>query len=373
MVKDSGQKEPVMTEIVTEKNMAEYEAFIKAHPKGHFMQSSLWAKQKPDWAWAAMLRRNEAGQITGSLAVLMRKLPGAPFTLMYGCRGPVCDMRDTATLDDLIAGAKHLAQTFRSYCIKLDPDVLIGDKDLSAAMERHKFRRLDGAANFEGVQPRFVFRLNIEGKTEEEVLAGFSSKTRYNIRLAERKGVRVENVGAAGLDDFSALMIETGVRDGFVTRPQSYFRAMLENLGERARLYMAYHEGTPIAGTLAIHYGDKVWYLYGASSNMHRNLMPNYLLQWTMICWAIENGCRIYDFRGVSGDLSEDNPLYGLYRFKKGFNGDFCEFIGEFDFVVSPIVYNLANTGRKWMGKIAKRRYMKSHGAPGKSGETETR
>ena len=102
---------------------------------------------------------------------------------------------------------------------------------------------------------------------------------------------------------------------------------------------MAFHEGQPIAGTLAIHYGDKVWYLYGASSNEHRNLMPNYLLQWTMIQWAIETGCRIYDFRGVSGDVSEDNPLYGLYRFKKGFGGEFTEFVGEMDLVLNKPAY----------------------------------
>lgn len=104
-----------------------------------------------------------------------------------------------------------------------------------------------------------------------------------------------------------------------MTRKPEYFAAMLDNLGEHARLYMAFDPNdTPIAGTLAIHYGDKVWYLYGASSNEHRNLMPNYLLQWRMIQWAVETNCRIYDFRGVSGDVSEDNPLYGLFRFKQG-------------------------------------------------------
>ena len=136
-------------------------------------------------------------------------------------------------------------------------------------------------------------------------------------------------------------MLTTGVRDGFVTRQPEYFADMLDNLGQHCRLYMAFHEGKPIAGTLAIHYGDKVWYLYGASSNEHRNLMPNYLLQWRMIQWAVETGCRVYDFRGVSGDVSEDNPLYGLYRFKQGFGGEFTEFIGEMDYVVSPVVYHI--------------------------------
>ena len=118
-------------------------------------------------------------------------------------------------------------------------------------------------------------------------------------------------------------------------------------MGDHARLYMAYLDGRPIAGTIAIAYGDKVWYLYGASSNADRNAMPNYLLQMEMIKWAIERNARVYDFRGVSGDISEDNPLYGLYRFKKGFNGEFTEFIGEMSIVYRPGMMQLAKTGEK--------------------------
>ena len=129
------------------------------------------------------------------------------------------------------------------------------------------------------------------------------------------------------LKDFHSIMLETGVRDGFVTRSLEYFEKMYDAMApEHLRLYMAYLDGKPIAGTIAILYGDKCWYLYGASSNKHRNVMPNYLLQWEMIKWALENNCNVYDFRGVSGDLDENSPLYGLYRFKKGFNGDFTEF-----------------------------------------------
>jgi len=348
----------MMTEVVTENTLAEYEEFIRSHPKGHFMQSSLWAKQKPDWSWVAIARRGQAGQIVGTLAMLIRKVPGIPYTLMYCCRGPVCDINDHDTVLDLIEGARQLARNFRSYCIKLDPDVLSDQADFRELLVSSGFRLLDKGKNFEGIQPRYVFRLNVEGKSEEELMASFSSKTRYNIRLAQRKGVEIRLANEAGLDDFSRLMVETGVRDGFVTRPRGYFANLLKNLGEHARLYMAYYGEIPIAGTIAIHFGDKVWYLYGASSNEHRNLMPNYLLQWTMIKWALELGCRIYDFRGVSGDLSEDNPLYGLYRFKRGFNGDFCEFLGEFDYVVNPIVYHAVDAGRKIMNYAMKKRYM---------------
>jgi len=112
---------------------------------------------------------------------------------------------------------------------------------------------------------------------------------------------------------------------------------------------------------LAILYGDKVWYLYGASSNEHRNLMPNYLLQWSMIQWAIENNCRVYDFRGVSGDISEDNPHYGLYRFKKGFGGDFTEFVGEYDYVQNKLAYFIAEKGSLAYKSLAAKIYMLKH------------
>lgn len=350
-------------EIISHDKASELDAFIAAHPEGHFMQTSRWGALKSSWTWVAVAKRNESGVIVGSMSFLIRKAPLLPCTLMYGCRGPVCFPNDYDTLRDLLTAAKTLARTFRSYSIKLDPDVPVGNKAFTDLLESLGYRHLEKGKSFEGVQPRFVFRLNIEGLSEDELMARFSSKTRYNIRLAARKGVAVKRVGEAGLDDFSALMVETGVRDNFVTRPREYFARMLTVMGEHARLYMAYHEGQAIAGALAVWYGDKVWYLYGASSNSHRNLMPNYALQWEMIRWAAEKNCRIYDFRGVSGDLSEDNPLYGLYRFKRGFNGDFCEFAGEFDYISSPLLYKGIDLGQKFIKLRAKKKYMRKNAA----------
>ena len=168
--------------------------------------------------------------------------------------------------------------------------------------------------------------------------------------------MRIE--GKEAVPAFADLMLTTGVRDGFVTRQPEYFADMLDNLGEHARLYMAYADDRPIAGTLAIAYGDKVWYLYGASANEARNLMPNYLLQWNMIQWALERGARIYDFRGVSGDLSEDNPLYGLYKFKKGFGGEFTEFVGEMDLVLKKPVYFAVEHGTSLFKDVRKGLYL---------------
>ena len=189
------------------------------------------------------------------------------------------------------------------------------------------FRGKEGGKNFEAIQPRYVFRLNVEGKTEDELLAGFHQKWRYNIRLAQRKGVTVRICGKEMVPAFAELMLTTGVRDGFVTRQPEYFANMLDNLD-------------------------------GASSNEQRNLMPNYLLQWSMIQWAVETGCRVYDFRGVSGDVSEDNPLYGLFRFKQGFGGDFTEFVGEEDLVLSPVIYWAVEHGTSVFKDVRKAVYL---------------
>ena len=341
-----------MSEIITKEQIPEYEAFLQSHPKGHFAQSVLWAKQKPMWKWEAIVSRDQNGKIKGSLAVLIRKIvPGLPFTMMYGCRGPVTDLDDRETMKDLVDGAKKLAKKYHSYVIKIDPAY-------TKMLEELGFRLTGGGATFDAIQPQYVFRLNTEGKTSEELLMSLPQSTRRKVRAGAKKGVTVEIRGKEAVPDFARLMLETGVRDGFVTREASYFENMLDNLGEHARLYMAYYEGQAIAGTLAIWYGDKVWYLYGASSNEHRNLMPNYMLQWSMIEWAVEKGCRIYDFRGVPGRVGEDHPLYGLYKFKLGFGGDYVEFVGEMDMVLNPPVNWMITKGKPIFMDVRKKLYL---------------
>lgn len=351
-----------MYEIITKDSLPEFEAFIENHPKGHFAQSSMWGKQKSAWIWRAVAVRGADGAIKGAMSALIRKVPVFGVTMMYICRGPVCDLDDRETFGQLLDGAKALAKEHKSYVIKIDPDVPKENTAFREMLESFGFKLMQEGKNFESIQPKFVFRLYLNGRTEEELMASFTQKTRYNIRLAARRGVEVRICGQEMVEEFTRIMVETGVRDNFVTRDATYFSNLLKNLGEHARLYMAFHEGMPIAGTLAIWFGDKVWYLYGASSNAHRNLMPNYLLQWNMIQWAVEKGCRIYDFRGVSGDLSEDNPLYGLYKFKKGFNGDFTEFVGEMDLILNKTMYTVVKKATDLRKKLILLRYHMKNG-----------
>ena len=354
-------------EILKQKDIEEYNLFTQQNSKGHFMQSPQWGKVKTAWKWEAVIERDSQGAIIGAMSVLIRNVPGLPFTMMYSPRGPVCDIHDKAVMAQLIAGVRALAVKYKAYTFKIDPDVVVTDKEFMALMGSFGFELHGDGKNFDDIQPRFVFRQNIEGKTEEEVFAMFQSKTRYNIRVAQKHGIEIKVMDKAALHVFVPIMQDTGSRDGFATRPIEYFEDMLDSFGSHARLYMAYYQDIPVAGTIAIQYGDKVWYLYGASSNSYRNMMPNYLLQWEMIRWAVETHCRLYDFRGVSGDLSPENPLYGLYRFKKGFNGDFTEFCGEFDLILNRPIAKLVDCGIKLTKKV---RHLKNRRHPsGASGK----
>ena len=112
-----------MTELIQESTLAEYEAFVQSHPKGHFAQSSLWAKQKPAWKWRAIVSRGADGRIRGSIAFLIRTMPYIHKTMLYACRGPVCDLDDRETFGELVAAARELAKEYKAYVIKIDPDV----------------------------------------------------------------------------------------------------------------------------------------------------------------------------------------------------------------------------------------------------------
>jgi peptidoglycan pentaglycine glycine transferase (the first glycine) len=155
------------------------------------------------------------------------------------------------------------------------------------------------------------------------LLSGMKQKTRYNIRLASRKGVWVTEGGPGDLDQFYTLYRETARRDDFYVHPQSFYARMFGLYWDSGnfRLLLARHEGRLIAAVTLLCFGDTCWYLQGASSTEHRNLMATYLLQWEAILWAKSQGCRLYDFRAVPDTLREDQDMFGVYRFKEGFGG----------------------------------------------------
>ncbi len=322
----------------------QFNAFMATHPKGHVLQTWEWGEIKGrtgGWVpWRLVLEEN--GEIRAAISILERKLPGLGIPIFYASRGPVVDWRDASLFDRLLAEVRKLAQQRGAIFLKIDPDVSSLHRQFEQYLIARDFRRAESGKGFEGVQPKYVFRLDIS-PDEETLLANMHQKTRYNIRLAQKKGVQIRIGRREDLPEFYRVLKETTERDRFLVRAFSYFEDLYDTLvpAGLAQLFIGEYEGRIVAGTLAFLLGEKAWYIYGASSNSYRNVMPNYLIQWEMIRWAKAHGCTLYDFRGVPGQLTEDNPLYGLYRFKKGFNGEYTEFIGEWDLVYRPVVYFL--------------------------------
>lgn len=321
----------------------EYEAFVQKSTTGHLFQSYYWHLVKNNWKWDVLILRDDKG-IRASLAVLTRKVPMTPYTMMYAPRGPVFrDEGDYEALELLKDGIKKLGKTNKAYVLKVDPDIPDSDEKFISAMKKIGFRQLPEALAFEHIQAQHVVRLNIKDKTEEEILASFKSKTRYNVRLAMRHGVEAVRCGREKIDDFYNLMKATGERDGFVIRSKEYLLRIYDSLGEHASMIIAYHDGVPLAGGIFGSYGPVALYLYGASSNENRNLMGPYLMQWEAIRFAKERGAEIYDFRGVPKNGEENEHVGGLYRFKIGFCPEVTHFCGEFDYVFKPLVYKMVD------------------------------
>lgn len=321
-------------------DMKEYKEFLEKHEKSHYAQGPEWANIKDDWKNEIILVRDEKGKIKASLSLLIRKLPYINWSLMYAPRGPVCDIGDEESFKELIKKADELAKEHKAFMLKMDPDILATNEEFKKMAKKSGFKVEGKIKNVNTLlQPRFVFRLDLKGKTEDEVFASFHSKTRYNIRLAGKKGVTLREGTREDLEQFQSILETTGERDGFYIRKKEYFEKIYDSFDkEHLKLVFADYEGKPIACVLNIFYGNKEWYLYGGSLNKHRNLMSTYLLQWEMIKEAIKRGMDCYDFRGVCA-TDETHYNEGLYRFKKGFNADFVEFMDMHKIYNKPVYF----------------------------------
>ena len=331
--------------------------FLNKNEKTNFLQSPEWAKVKTEWENEFIIVKDKKGEIKGTMSILLRKVPMFNRYIMYAPRGFVCDVHDKETLSELFEKAREIAKKYKAFIFKLDPDVPADDEEFAQIIKELGIKTKKNVKNIKQViQPKYVFRLRLTGKTEEELLKSFHEKTRYNIRLSARKGVTVREGTREDLKTFYEIMQTTGKRDGFFIRPLSYFEKIYDEMGEgHVKVLFAEYEGKPIATVLPILYGNKVWYLYGGSKNEHRNLMATYLMQWEMIKWAVEKKCDWYDFRGVSGFKDPKDPQYGVYKFKKGFNGDFVEFINELHIVFNPvmnIVFNVSQAAYNFVFKL---------------------
>ncbi|MCX8053017.1 MAG: peptidoglycan bridge formation glycyltransferase FemA/FemB family protein [Armatimonadetes bacterium] len=330
---------------VGEVERARFDSFVAGFDTGDLLQSFEWGDLKARGGWTPVrVVAEEDGKIVAAASILLRPIPKIGRCIAYAPRGPVLDTQNSTLVNAFCCFLRQIAIKHRAILLKIDPPVPIEDTVSETNLRSAGFRPVK-TGGFGGTQPKCVMQLDLD-KSLEELMASFKPKWRYNIRLAERKGVVVKlNCDKSDLPVFYELLLETAERDGFRVRSFQYFQDMWDCLVPPGymRLVLTYYQNQPIAGAIAYLFGNKAWYTYGASSNEHRNVMPNHLMQWKLIQWAKESGCKWYDFRGVSprrdGEL--DEHLQGLNRFKEGFSPRFVEYIGEYDMVISPLLYRL--------------------------------
>lgn len=328
---------------IIEKEKDKWNSFILANSPDSFLQSFEWGEfQQSVGRKAYHFTIEEDGNIRAIALAIEHALPlGSRY--WYLPRGPVFekgidDVRRKEILGSLMSDLKREAQRSGAIFVRMDPAVAKDTQDIFTSAGA---RLIPGS-----VQPKDTLVLDID-KGEEDILSQMKQKTRYNIRLAEKKGVEVA-VSEAREEDLDALwnlISQTSARDGITSHGREYYAKMLSALRAddgalKARLYLARYQDRIIAANIVMRFGDYTIYLHGASSNEMRNLMAPYLLQWRQIQDAKSIGCRIYDFWGITVD--DENPRWaGITRFKQGFGGREVRYAGVYDLPVNPLLYGL--------------------------------
>lgn len=318
-------------------------------PYAHVLQTWEWGafKQRTTGWEPQRLAFKRGGSIVAMASVGVRRV--GPARVMYAPKGPALAYDDpaltAAVLDELQARARKAGAIW----LKIDPDVIAGtgvpgeDDAADNATGTRVMDELRGRGwRFSDEQPQFRNTLTIDlTPPADDILMAMSGNTRRKVRTAAKKDVSIRPGGPDDLETLYALYATTGQRDGFLTRPLDYYRdAWLAFMqAGLAQPFIAEYDGQAIAHVILFHFGRKCWYFYGASSNAERSRMPNYALQWEAMQWAKAQGYAVYDMWGAPNTFSEDDPMWGVYEFKRGFRGTVTRHIGAWDFAPYPPLY----------------------------------
>ena len=303
---------------------------------GEFKLRHGWKPQR--WVW------NRDGHPLAASQVLLRveKYLGLRVVFAYVPQGPLLNWDDTDLSLRVLRDLRSLACHEGALFLKIDPHVAVGygvpespDDDVDALGLRLEKELSSWGWRESGQQVQFRNTVLLDlGREESELLASFHQKTRYNVRLAMRKGVRVRAGTEGDLDLLYGLYARTSTRDGFIIREEPYY---LDVWGSFIREGLAVPllaevDGEVVAALIMFLFRGRATYMYGMSSGDHSEKMPNYLLQWEAICRAKKSGCSVYDFWGAPDRFVPQDPLWGVWRFKAGFRGRVVRTLGAWDF-----------------------------------------
>lgn len=362
---------------------SEWNRLISGLEHPHLLQTSQWSDFKTGFGWNAVylvwekqgdalqMRVIDHDQLRGlkpaAAGLLLERTPFPGLSVQYMPKGPLfADHTDQDIWDQVLEDLEDFARRRGALQIKIDPDLEIGrgvpgeesSHDLALGLEfQERLSRRNWRFSGEQVQFRNTVLVDLRD-SEDEILARMKSKTRYNIRLAGRKGIQVRKEIPGDLDLLYRMYAETSSRGGFTIRGQEYYQTLwakfMESCAEDgtepcAQPLIAEYEGLPVAGAVIFSFGKRAWYLHGMSVPDHSEKMPTYLVQWEAMRWAKERGCTSYDMWGAPDHFNEQDSLWGVYRFKSGFGGEISRTIGAWDFPVRPLGYSLYT---RWLPRL---------------------
>jgi len=330
---------------------------IAALPGAHILQTWEWGQVKARFGWepCPIIWRTEDGGIAAAALVLLRSLPvpglGIRLRVAYTPKGPLCDWGNDVLRERILNDMENFAHGQKAIFVKIDPDVRLGcgipshpdERNDSVGQKVVEELRLKGWL-FSSEQIQFKNTVLVDLRPDlETLMANMKQKTRYNVRLARRKGVNVRVGSRENIEALYEMYVETAARDGFVIRDEAYYQAVWSTFIEAgmAEALVAEVDGEMVAALMIFKFAGKAWYLYGMSRPVHREKMPNYLLQWEAIQHAKVSGCQYYDLWGAPDRFIEDDPLWGVFRFKKGLGGEVVRHVGAWDKPTHQLYYRL--------------------------------
>lgn len=324
---------------------------IRALPGPHILQTHEWGDFKAQFGWTPV-RREWPG---AAAQMLVRRIPlqglSARAAIAYVPKGPLLDWQDAALRRSVLRDLIQEARKQGAFLLKIDPEVRLGtgipgrsDEQPDPLGGQLTAELRAGGWVFSPDQVQFRNTVLVDLRPDEDaLLAAMKQKTRYNIRLAGRRGVAVRAAEPPDFERMVRMYAETSVRDGFVIREPRYYTTLWNRFWEAGMLdpLIAEVDGRPVAAVVVFRFGGKAVYMQGMSGEEHRDRMPNYLLQWEAMRRARATGCVIYDLWGAPDRFEEGDPLWGVYRFKEGFQGTVVRHIGAWDYPVQPLLYRL--------------------------------
>ncbi len=334
-----------------------WDSQLESLPHPALLQTSSWAIAKEQYGWKSIPLKweDENNNIIAMALVLKRQLQflriQLPLSMLYVPKGPILDWENQELVQLVLNDLIKIAKEEKGFLIKIEPEIpqfmITNEKEskkkhLNPCISPSYMENKGWIFSDNQIQFRNSVFIDLT-KNEDAILSDMKQKTRYNVRLASRKGVVVEEGSEKDFEMLYKLYAETSIRDGFVIRAKEYYMTVWKTFFDNGQLtpLIAKYDGIPLAGLMLFHFQKTAYYIYGMSTNQYRNLMPTYLLQWEAIKKAKSFGCETYDLWGAPNNLSEEDDMWGVYRFKLGLGGVTIGTIGAWDFILKPLVFKL--------------------------------